>query len=84
MQHIYNDMPKNPRYWCPAIFLDMYRPPLNNTREDLPVEDFKVIVNNYSQKLINSGHGEDQVRSIVVAGIKGWEGKVTSCKDEGR
>ena len=34
---------------------------LNNTREDLPMEDFKVIIDKYSQKLINSGHGEDQV-----------------------
>ena len=57
---------------------------LNNTREDLPMEDFKVIIDKYSQKLINSDHGEDQVRSIVIAGIKGWESKVTRCREEGR
>ena len=57
---------------------------LNNTREDLPKEDFKTIIDKYTQKLINSGHGEDQVRSIVIAGIKGWESKVTRCREEGR
>ena len=25
IQHIYNDMPKNPRYWWPTIFLEIYR-----------------------------------------------------------
>ena len=49
---------------------------LSNTREDLPEEDSKVIIDRYSQKLINSGHGDDQIRSIVVA--------VNRCREEER
>ena len=28
IHHTYNNMPKNPRYWRPSIFCDIYRAPL--------------------------------------------------------
>ena len=36
------------------------------------------------QKFINSGYKPDHIRRIVVAGIKGWDGKVSRCQKEGR
>ena len=41
-------------------------------------------MDDFSQKLYNSGYGEEQIRRIIVAGIRGWGGKVARCKAEGR
>ena len=50
----------------------------------LAEEEYTTILDGFSQKLINSGYGVEQVRNIIVAGIKGWGGKVNRCKEEGR
>ena len=34
--------------------------------------------------MCNSGYKEDQIRRIVIAGIRGWGGKISRCKAEGR
>ena len=57
---------------------------LGNKTEDMAKEDYEDIVNNYCQKLINSGYGEDQTRRIVMAGIRKWEGQAETCKAIGR
>ena len=38
----------------------------------------------YGQKLLNSGYSLEQTRRILVNGIKGVEGKKKRCKYEGR
>ena len=48
---------------------------LQNNSEDLGAEAKRTVVDDYSQKLINSGYSKDQVRKIIVNGIKGYEGK---------
>ena len=47
-------------------------------------EEYTTILDMFSQKLINSGYVVEQVRRIIVAGIKGWGGKVNRCREEGR
>ena len=44
----------------------------------------EAVVDQYSQKLLNSGFGRPQVVRIIVAGIKGYERKVARCLVEGR
>ena len=53
---------------------DLVRRLLNNS-EDLGAESKREIVNNYSQKLVNSGYRSEQVRRIILNGMKGYEGK---------
>ena len=57
---------------------------LGNTTEGLDVGEYTTILDRFSQKLFNSGYSVDQIRRMVVAGIKGWSGKVIRCKEEGR
>ena len=57
---------------------------LGNTTEGLGEEDYVSILDRFAQKLFNSGYEEDQIRSITLAGIKGWGGRVNRCKQEGR
>ena len=48
---------------------------LLNTSESLGLEDRVKVVNDYSQKLLNSGYGQEQVRRIIINGIKSYERK---------
>ena len=57
---------------------------LGNTKEDMGNEIVEDILDKFSQKLINSGHNEEQTRRIIIAGIKGWEGRRKRCAAEGR
>ena len=57
---------------------------LGNTYEGLVNEDYTRIIDDFCQKLFNSGYKEDQIRRIIIAGIKGWGGKVRRCEEEGR
>ena len=56
---------------------------LANTKEDLPREEYQTILNKFCQKMYNSGYKEDQIRRVVIAGIRGWGGKTTRCKEQG-
>ena len=56
---------------------------LLNTSESLGMDAKIRVVDHYSQKLINSGYGLEQVRRIVVNGIKGYERRVKESKIEG-
>ena len=42
------------------------------------------IVDDYSQKLVNSGYKGEQLVKIITNGIKGYEGKVRRCREQGR
>ena len=57
---------------------------LNNTRESMGAREQIKVVNDYGQKLINSGYALDQVKKILINGIKGYEGRKARCKKEGR
>ena len=57
---------------------------LLNTQRRLAPAYKEQVVNDYSQKLLNSGYGRGQVVRIIVAGLKGYERKVDRCKAEGR
>ena len=56
---------------------------LLKTSERLGLEDRIKVVDKYSQKLLNSGCKLEQVRTIVVNGVKGYERKVKESKRPG-
>ena len=57
---------------------------LLNTSQDMGVGEFRKVVDQYGQKLLNSGYDLDHTRKILIAGIKGYEGKIARCGQEGR
>ena len=56
---------------------------LLNTKEDLGSEVRIAVVNDYCQKLCNSGYSNDKIRRIVLCGIKSYERKLRMSKTEG-
>ena len=56
---------------------------LLNTEGDLPKEEYTKIVDDYAQKLSNSGYSITQIRRIIVSGIRGYGGKVNRSKELG-
>ena len=56
---------------------------LLNTSEGLGLEERIKVVDNYSLKLLNSGFKLEQVRTIIVNGVKGYERKVKESKRPG-
>ena len=57
---------------------------LCNTGESMGAREQCKVVDDYAQKLGNSGYSLEQVRRIIVNGIKGFEGRKLRCKREGR
>ena len=57
---------------------------LCNSMEQLGEEERRRIIDNYFQKLLNSGFNVEQVRKIVVNGIKGFEGRKRRCNIKAR
>ena len=57
---------------------------LCNTGESLGAREKCRVVDSYAQKLSNSGYSLEQVRRILVNGIKGFEGRKLRCQREGR
>ena len=55
---------------------------LFNTKEGLTREYRAEIINKYTQKLINSGYAIEQTRKIILAGVKGYYGKVRRRRRE--
>ena len=53
-----------------------------NTSELLDIDRRVRVVNDYAQKLINSGFGIDQSRKIIVGGLVSYERRVKLSKDE--
>ena len=62
---------------------DLVRRLMNNA-EELGKESKIRIVDDYSQKLANSGYKGEQLRKIIANGIKGYEGKRRRALLEGR
>ena len=52
--------------------------------EQMGEEERNKVVDQYGQKLLNSGYSLDQTRAILVNGIKGIEIKKRRCLEEGR
>ena len=55
-----------------------------NSSEELGSKEKARIVDQYGQKLLDSGYSREQTVRILVAGIKGFERKVEKCKKQGR
>ena len=55
---------------------------LFNTREDLPSSFRSRVINDYAQKVLNSGYGRDQTKRIILAGVRGYFGKVKRRRGE--
>ena len=55
-----------------------------NTMEDLPKEDKWCIMNDYSQKLLDSGYSFDQTRKIIINGVRGHESRKIRYQKQGR
>ena len=56
---------------------------LLNTSETLGIKERIMVVNQYSQKLVNSGFKIEQTRRIVINGIQGYEKRVKESKRTG-
>ena len=52
-----------------------------NNKEGSQEEERINGIDDYGSKLLTSGFTLDQVRRILVAGLKGYEGRVQRCKD---
>ena len=61
---------------------DMVRRLLNNS-EAMGAGSKRRLVDDYAQKLRNSGYGTDQVRRIIYNGIRGYESKRRRCLENG-
>ena len=57
---------------------------LKNNSEDLGQGAKVEIVDNYTQKLRNSGYTREQLKKIISNGITGYEGRRRRCLKEGR
>ena len=42
------------------------------------------VVDNFGQKMLNSGHSLEDTRRNLVSGLKGWKNKVARCKSQGQ
>ena len=61
---------------------DLFRRLMNNS-EDQGATQKGQIVDEYGQKLMNSGFEGAQMKRIVLNGIKGYEGKRRRCLTNG-
>ena len=55
-----------------------------NTREESSTEVKTRIIDDYARKLFTSGYKLDQIRRIVLGGIRGYEGKLRKARELGR
>jgi hypothetical protein len=53
---------------------------MQNTSELLPIEDRVAVVDNFCQKLANSGYRLHQIRKIVVGGLIGYEKRLEQSR----
>ena len=56
---------------------------LKNNSEELGMGAKVKIVDDYTQKLLNSGYKGEQLKRIITNGIKGYENKVRMCREQG-
>ena len=51
-----------------------------NCSEHVNIDDRREVIDNFGQKMINSGHSVEEARRNVVSGLKGWKSKVERSK----
>ena len=54
-----------------------------NTSSKVPDSERVEMINKWAQKLVNSGHKQKEVRSIILSGLKGYISKVKKCEKNG-
>ena len=52
-----------------------------NTSEMVPMEQRITVVDDYGQRLTDSGYGIDQIRRVIVGGLTGYERRLHLSKD---
>ena len=54
-----------------------------NSSSRVPDSERIRVIDKWAQKMINSGHGMKEVRSIVISGLKGYYSKLKKCQKTG-
>ena len=42
------------------------------------------VIDNFGQKMLNSGHSIEDTRRNLISGLTGWKNKVARCKAQGK
>ena len=50
-----------------------------NTSNDMPMSTWCRILDEFAQKMLNSGHSVEHARRNILSGVKGYESKVRKC-----
>ena len=56
---------------------------LLNTSEEVEEEHIIEITDEYAKKLHNSGYRKEQIRKIILAGVKGYGAKLKRSREQG-
>ena len=51
-----------------------------NCSSHIPIMSRRKVINNFGQKMVNSGHTIQEVRRSLISGLKGWRSKLDRCK----
>ena len=51
-----------------------------NCSEYVNIDDRREVIDNFCQKMINSGHSVEEAKINLVSGLKGWKSKVERSK----
>ena len=70
-------------YLVQSLVQDVMRRMLNCS-EHVPIETRMEIIDNFGQKMLNSGHHIENTRRNLISGLKGWKNKVARCKSQGQ
>ena len=54
-----------------------------NCSEHIPLEARREVIDDFGQKMVNSGHSVEDTRRNLISGLKGWKSKVARCKIQG-
>ena len=79
--HKYTAMPENTK--IAALTQELVRR-MKNSSELLCQEERNVVIDNYTQKLVNSDYGVEKIRRIIVSGLMGYERKRKEAMRTGR
>ena len=74
-------MPENTK--VASLTQDLVRR-MKNTSELVDQEERNKVVDNYAQKLANSGYGKEQIKKIIIAGLMGYERRIRESKRTGK
>ena len=51
-----------------------------NCSSHIPIVSRREVIDNFGQKMVNSGHTIQEVRRILISGLKGWRSKLDRRK----